>query len=235
MKKHFAVMLILAFLLSFSAVFADDLADVKQAGVLRFGHHVDYVPFVYDDSTGTTTGIDIALMDEVARRLGVKLQPVPLAWDGIIDSLNLGQADVIGGGLAITDERKEKIDFTRGYYTAETVLVSLASTPVPAQVSYDSLRGMKLAVEKGSSFEIWVRDVLAAQGYVNWADVYTFSTTVLTKRGATTTKKTKGPKKGTYYIAIMREQTDQNLIDRMNGYMKITREEIKKEEDTENN
>ena len=65
MKKKLAFALIVVLLLSFSTIFADDLADVKQAGVLRFGHHLEYVPFIFEGSDGKTTGIDTALMEEI--------------------------------------------------------------------------------------------------------------------------------------------------------------------------
>ena len=175
MKKKLVFVLIVVLLLSFSTIFADDLADVKQAGVLRFGHHLEYVPFIFEGSDGKTTGIDTALMEEIARRMGVKLETIPLAWDGIIDSLNLGQADVIGGGLARTDERLEKIDFTRAYYSADSLFISLTSTAKPANPTLDSFRGMKIAVEKGTNYETWIRENLVTPGYINAADVFTFS------------------------------------------------------------
>ena len=174
MKKSI-ILLFVFLLLTVSSVFADDLEDVTKAGVLRFGHHDEYAPFVFEDNEGRTAGIDISLMEEVARRMGVKLETVPLAWDGIVDSLNLGQADVIGGGMSKTDERMEKIDFTRVYYSAEADFICLASYNKPAQVTLDSFRGLKIGVEKGSSFDQWVRKNLVDAGYVNAADVYTYS------------------------------------------------------------
>ena len=113
------------------------------------------------------------------------------------------------------------------FYSDEEEPIRIGFYP---QLPKSNQGGFRVLISGPAYEETWKELNVTEKG-----DVYTFSTTVLTKRGATTTKKTKGPKKGTYYIAIMREQTDQNLIDRMNGYMKITREEIKKEEDTENN
>ena len=169
--------LVFVMLAVFSAVHADDLSDVKQAGVLQFGHHLEYVPFIFEDSSGNTNGIDIALMEEVARRMGVQLQTIPLAWDGIIDSLNVGQADVIGGGLAITDERQQRIDFTRPYYSAESLFISLPSLNKPEQVTLDSFRGLKIAVEKGSDYETWIKENLVDPGYITAADVYDYTET----------------------------------------------------------
>ena len=52
-------------------------------------------------------------------------------------------------------------------------------------------------------------------------DVYTLSTTVFIKSGYTTTKKTKGPKKGTYYLQIIRDQSSSALINKANNYMLV--------------
>lgn len=175
MKKKIFAILFFVMLITCTAVFADDLEDVKQAGVLRFGHHMEYIPFVFEDSNGDTSGIDIALMEEIARRLGVRLQTIPLAWDGILDSLNINQVDVIGGGLARTDERLAKIDFSRPYYSAETVFISMPSLNKPASVTLESFRGMKIAVEKGSSYESWIQENLVTPGIITAADVYDFS------------------------------------------------------------
>ena len=43
MKKTFLLSIMLVLMLTVSAVFADDLSDVKQAGVLRFGAPLEYM------------------------------------------------------------------------------------------------------------------------------------------------------------------------------------------------
>ena len=103
MKKLFPLFIIVVLMLMVSSVFADDLSDVKQAGVLRFGAPLEFVPFVFEDDSGNSTGIDIALMEEVCKRMGVRLQKTSFARDGILDALDLRQIDVIGGGLSKTD------------------------------------------------------------------------------------------------------------------------------------
>ncbi len=175
MKKFLLFTITIVMLLTVSAVIADDLADVKQAGVLRFGTPLEYIPFVFEDENGKTTGMDIALMEEICRRMGLKLQPVSLAIDGIIDALNIGQVDVIGGGLSKTEKRALRIDFTRTYYNGEAQVIALYSMPRPESVSAESFRGMKLGVEKGTSFQDWVQENLVEKGYITANSVYTYS------------------------------------------------------------
>ncbi|MBQ6343250.1 MAG: transporter substrate-binding domain-containing protein [Anaerolineaceae bacterium] len=175
LKKSLLFLMIAVMLLSFAAVSADDLSNVKAAGVLRFGAPMEYIPFVFEDQSGSSSGMDIALMEEVCRRMGVRLQKLSFARDGMIDALNLGQLDVIGGGLSKTDARAQRIDFTRTYYNGEAVFISLTSTVKPQTVSLESFRGMKVAVVKGSSFQDWIQNNLVNTNIIPLANVFTFS------------------------------------------------------------
>ncbi len=176
MKKSFLLTIVVMMMLVIvSAVCADDLSDVKQAGVIRFGAPLEYIPFVYQDETDNSNGMDIALMQEVARRMGLRLQTLSFARDGIIDALTIGQIDVIGGGLSKTDSRAQRIDFSRTYYNGEAQVISLASSPKPATVTLDSFRGLKLGVVKGSSFQEWVQKNLVDPGYMTLSSVYTYA------------------------------------------------------------
>ena len=175
MKKLFPLFIIVVLMLMVSSVFADDLSDVKQAGVLRFGAPLEFVPFVFEDDSGNSTGIDIALMEEVCKRMGVRLQKTSFARDGILDALDLRQIDVIGGGLSKTDSRAQRVDFTRTYYNGEAQIIALASLPKPQVINLDSFRGMKFGVVKGSSFQEWVQENLVDKGIIPQSNVYTYS------------------------------------------------------------
>lgn len=174
MKKYllFVVMMICA--LAFSAVYADDLADVQAAGVLNFGTSPYYIPFAYYDDSGEMTGIDVALMQEIARRMGVSLKTVDIAFDGLTDALEVGQVDVIGGALTKNDERAQKIDFTRIYYNGSALFVSKAGKTAQGS-GYESFRNTKLGVEKGTSFEQWIRTNLVNPGIISTRNLYTYS------------------------------------------------------------
>lgn len=176
MKKKSVLFFIMAVMLFiFTAVSADDLSDIKQVGVLRFGAPLEYIPFVYEDESGNPSGMDIALMEEVCRRMGVRMQKISFARDGIIDALNIGQVDVIGGGLSKTDARAQRIDFTRTYYNGEAQFICPVSMSKPQTVTLDSFKGMKIGVVKGSSFQDWVQNNLINIGIIPQNAVYTYS------------------------------------------------------------
>jgi L-cystine transport system substrate-binding protein len=53
---------------------ADDLAQIKSAGVFRVGTEGTYAPFTYHDASGKLTGFDVEIASAIAQRLGVKPQ-----------------------------------------------------------------------------------------------------------------------------------------------------------------
>ena len=81
-----------------------------------------------------------------------------------------------------------------------------------------SIQGTFIAEIKGPSFPDGKELKISAGG-----DRYKLSTTVISKNGATTTKKTKGLKKGVYYVKVYREQTTPENMRFANNYIKITR------------
>ena len=73
MKKKTVLLLVLFILSAFTEIQGDALSDVTQRGVLRMGSSPEYIPFVFYDENGTMTGLDIALIEEVGRRMGVNV------------------------------------------------------------------------------------------------------------------------------------------------------------------
>ena len=147
----------------------DQLAEIKNAGVLKFGVSSDYYPFVFMDGL-ELDGLDIAMVKEIGSRLGVKVEPVDMAFDGLIDSVMIGQVDLIGGGFSITDSRKEKVDFTNAYYQAGGVILCKAGR----SITEEDIRNSKLAVMKGTSFEQWVDSNLVMGGRISPVNVFTY-------------------------------------------------------------
>ena len=70
------------------------LEQISQAGLIRVAVAADMPPFAFFDHRGERQGFDIALMTEIARRLGVELDaPV---------SIRMGEPS------ALTDQREHR-------------------------------------------------------------------------------------------------------------------------------
>ena len=84
---------------------ADDLAQVKEKGVLRFALSGQYPPFNFVNENNQLTGFDVEIGAEIGRRIGVKGTPISTAWDGIIAGLLANKYELICGSMAITPAR----------------------------------------------------------------------------------------------------------------------------------
>ncbi len=102
-----------------------DLTKLKtiKAGTLMVGMEVGYPPMEYLDKDGTTTiGFDVELAKKMADLLGLKLEIVNTAWDGIFAALDKGEFDFIMSSVSITPERQAAYILTAPYISNKIVL-----------------------------------------------------------------------------------------------------------------
>lgn len=81
-----------------------------------------YEPYEMVDKSGNLIGFDIELMEALADIVGIEIEWKDVDFDGIIASLQSGQAQIAIAGLSPTDERKEMVDFSDIYYNTEAGL-----------------------------------------------------------------------------------------------------------------
>lgn len=101
----------------------NSLERVKKAGKIMFAMSGGYPPFNYFNDKDELTGFDVEIGRAVAKRLGVKYEPVTTDWNGILEGLRSGRYDGIFGSMAITDERLKVVDFTDPYYYSGAQLI----------------------------------------------------------------------------------------------------------------
>lgn len=111
-------MLLTALAWSPAAQAQDNTVDaIKKRGKLQVGFG-SFVPWAMRDKQGQWVGFEIDVATKLAKDMGVQVDLMPTAWDGIIPALIAGKFDVIIGGMSITPERKAQIDFTAPYSTS---------------------------------------------------------------------------------------------------------------------
>ncbi len=93
------------------------LASIANSQTIRIGTEGAYPPWNNINSAGDLEGAEIDFGNEACKRMGVTCEWVTQDWDGIIPALLQGKYDIIIAGMSITEERKEKVNFTNGYMT----------------------------------------------------------------------------------------------------------------------
>ena len=128
MKKIIAM--ILALVMCFALVACgggnDDSAEAgfKTAveGKLYVATNVAFPPYEYYEGT-EAVGIDMDIARAIGEKLGLEVVIEDMEFDAINESVKSGKSDVGFGGMTVTPERQEIIDFTASYATGVQVVI----------------------------------------------------------------------------------------------------------------
>lgn len=119
--------------------------DSKE--VYKVGIDVTYPPFEFEKD-GENVGIDVDLIKAIGEDQGFEVEFNAMDFKGIIPALQAGQLEIAMGGMSITEERKNVVDFTEPYFDAGvSLIVSDSNTDIQ---SIEDLKGKRVAVKKGT-------------------------------------------------------------------------------------
>lgn len=83
-----------------------------------------YPPFETKDADGNPSGVSVDFAKAFGEYIGKDVVIENIAWDGLIPALQTGKADMVMSSMTITDERKEKVDFSEPYANALLALLT---------------------------------------------------------------------------------------------------------------
>ena len=127
-----------------------------EPGKIIVGSDLDYKPMEYRDGD-TATGFGVAMMNEVANRLGLECEFLPPQnFDTLITQVASGaKMDIAVSSITITDERAETVAFSDPYYDSNLAVVVPKGSDLK---SVDDLSGKTVGVQQGTSGEDWVKE-----------------------------------------------------------------------------
>ncbi len=134
-----------------TATGGNSLAErIASKGTITVGTEGTYAPFSFHDASGKLTGFDVAVTEEVAKRLGVKVEFKETQWDAMFAGLNSNRFDLIANQVGINDERKQKYDFSTPYTYSGAVVVTRADDD--RVKAFADLKGLSSAQSLTSNF-----------------------------------------------------------------------------------
>ncbi len=128
----------------------DLLSEIKNRGKIVIAMEGQWAPWTYHDDSGELVGFDTEVGKAIAAKLGVEAEFIEGEWDGLFTGLDTGRYDAIINGVEITDERKEKYDFTTPYAYIKTALVVAEDNNEIA--GFSDLAGKKTSNSLGSTY-----------------------------------------------------------------------------------
>lgn len=114
----------------------------------------DFPPFEFLDGS-QIVGIEPALMQAIADKLGMELVWEQVDFDSIIPGIQAERYDVGAAGITITPDRQKNCDFSNPYFLANQVIVVNPGSDIQGKAD---LAGKTIAVQTGTTAEEYCMD-----------------------------------------------------------------------------
>lgn len=179
LKKHFKNLITLSLILVLSVGLCacgkkntssnkkDVLTTIKENKKITLATSPDYPPFEFlisENGQSKIVGFDIELAKEIAKKIGVELEIKQMDFDALIPALKSGQVDMVITGMSPNEERKKSVDFSDIYFEGKNAVL-VEEKNAKNFTDEQSLKDKKIGVQKGSTQEVYVKDVLKKTDY----------------------------------------------------------------------
>jgi octopine/nopaline transport system substrate-binding protein len=126
------------------------LAPAK-AETLKIATEGAYPPFNFRDASGNLAGLEVDLARALCAQMKRECEIVAQDWDGMIPALQAKKYDAIMATMSITEERLEKIDFTKPYLVVPAYFVSMEERKLDGTAA--TMTGKSVGVQRGTTHE----------------------------------------------------------------------------------
>lgn len=142
---------------------------IQASGKMIVGTAADYEPYEFyisTDETPVVDGFDIALIKEVGTKLGVSVEIVDFAFQGLGGALQIGQVDAAIAAISVTDERREEFDFSNVYFSGVGVALAVDASDLDSIDTPEEMEGKRVGVQETTVYETWAQDELVDTGII---------------------------------------------------------------------
>ena len=149
MKKKLLMLLasILPVFFVFTGVKADDTIDIVFDNA--------YAPFEFKDSDQVYKGLDVDIINEVAKRSGWKMNQSFPGFDAAVNAVQSGSADALMAGTTITEARKQVFTFSDPYFDTKIIVATTKANKIS---SYEDLKGKTVGLKNGTAAQTFLEE-----------------------------------------------------------------------------
>lgn len=132
-----------------SSSFAAADLELLTPGVLKSATEGTYPPFNFRGTDAKLDGLEMRIVGEICKRLGLTYEPVVIKWESMLIGLLSDQYDIVGNPMSITEERQKQVVFCDGWLESGAQLVVPTDSPIKG---YDELAGRKIGTLTASVY-----------------------------------------------------------------------------------
>ena len=128
--------------------------QTAEQGTLTVAIDPTFPPMEYEQG-GKIVGFDPELIQEIAKRLKLKVEFKKTEYLGILPALQEGKIDFAGSALTVREQWVQQAEFSEPYLSADQALVAnISRTP---NLAATALKGKTVGVLSGSTGETWAK------------------------------------------------------------------------------
>lgn len=129
---------------------AGKLDAIKARGKLLVGVTESSPPFSYRDGGNGIVGYDVELAGQVAKRLGVAVDKIPIINADRIPALQQDRVDLVAVGMTRSKKRAKDVDFSYAYLNSPHMILVRKASGIE---HIGELAGKKLALVRSASVD----------------------------------------------------------------------------------
>jgi len=122
-----------------------------------------FAPHAMPKLGGGIEGFNVDLANIIGERLGAEMDIVATQFSGILPGLQAGTYDFVVAPTTITEERAANVLFSEGYLNTDFQFV--VANDAPELADMDGFAGKVIAVNKGSVYDSWARELADEIGW----------------------------------------------------------------------
>lgn len=154
MKKiYISLLLVFALLTGCSQPAKTDTSS--NSNQLKALTNAEFPPFESQTGDKKIVGFDADVLNALSQAGGFQTTLEHTGFDGIFEAIDRGKANMGIAAITITEERKQKYDFSDPYFDAKQVILLPANSPVK---TLKELNGKKIGVQQSTTGETVVQD-----------------------------------------------------------------------------
>lgn len=164
-KKLLALALAVLFVFSLAACGKSNSLTVEE-GKLTMATNASFPPYEYYEGDNIV-GIDAEIAGLIADKLGLELEIADVEFSSIIPGVQANKYDMGMAGMTVTEERKEKVNFSDSYAKGIQVVIVKEDSDI---ASIDDLEGKKIGVQESTTGDIYASDDYGEENVTKYAN-----------------------------------------------------------------
>ena len=149
------------------------LGQIMQQKQLIVGTSADYPPYESVDKNNNYSGLDMDIIREIGKRMGVDVKIQDMGFDSLIAAVQQRKVDVVIAAMQATPARAQTVDFSVVYHMPKDGFLVSSNATFTINDPKDA-GGKNIGVQTGTVQDTWITNNLVKTGLTKDSQVFRY-------------------------------------------------------------